>query len=157
MSPAATMLAALAVPSIGALLIAMSDRRPNQRETVTLATSALMFVLVASLVPTVLDGGRPETASWAILPGLELRFALEPLGMMFALVASALWIVNSIYSIGYMRANHEPRQTSFYVCFAVALAATLGVAFAGNLVTLFLFYEVLTLSTYPLVIHKQSA
>ena len=86
--------------------------------------------------------------------GLVLAFAIEPLGMLFALVAGSLWLVNSIYSIGYMRANAEPRQTSYYVCFAVALGATMGIAFAKNLVTLFLFYELLTLSTYPLVIHK---
>ena len=73
--------------------------------------------------------------------------------MLFALVASGLWIVNSIYSIGYMRGNDETHQTRFYVCFALALAATMGIAFAGNLLTLFLFYEVLTLVTYPLVTH----
>ena len=73
--------------------------------------------------------------------------------MLFAVVASGLWIVNSVYSIGYMRANAEPHQTRFYVCFAVALGSTVGVAFAANLFTLFLFYEVLTLSTYPLVVH----
>jgi multicomponent Na+:H+ antiporter subunit D len=77
--------------------------------------------------------------------------------MLFALVASTLWIVNSVYSIGYMRGNDEPRQTSFYVCFAVALWATMGIAFAKNLFTLFIFYEILTLSTYPLVTHKANA
>ena len=79
------------------------------------------------------------------MPGLALAFKVEPLGMLFALVASSLWIVNSIYSIGYMRANDEPRQTTFYVCFAVALGSTIGIAFAKNLFTLFLFYETLTL------------
>jgi len=151
------MLLAMAAPLIGAPLIALSHDRPNRRETVTLITAVVMFGLVASLVPEVQAGGRPATAPWAVLPGLELQFALEPLGMLFALVASFLWIVNSIYSIGYMRGNDEPRQTSFYVFFAIALAATLGVAFAGNLFTLFLCYELLTLSTYPLVIHKRSA
>jgi multicomponent Na+:H+ antiporter subunit D len=73
--------------------------------------------------------------------------------MLFALVASGLWIVNSLYSIGYMRGNEEPHQTRYYVCFALALAATMGIAFAANLVTLFLFYEMLTLVTWPLVTH----
>ena len=73
--------------------------------------------------------------------------------MLFALVASGLWIVNSLYSIGYMRGNGEAHQTRFYVCFALALAATMGIAFAGNLFTLFVFYEMLTLITYPLVTH----
>ncbi|MBM3567322.1 MAG: monovalent cation/H+ antiporter subunit D family protein [Alphaproteobacteria bacterium] len=157
MSGVTTLLLAMAVPLAGALLIALSHGRPNQREAVTLVTAGVMFGLVASLVPEVLAGGRPATQPWSILPGLELRFTLEPLGMLFALVASSLWIVNSMYSIGYMRSNDEPRQTSFYVFFAVALAATLGIAFAGNLFTLFLFYELLTLSTYPLVVHKQNA
>ena len=88
-----------------------------------------------------------------MLPGLRCAFEVEPLGMLFALVASGLWIVNSIYSIGYMRANDEPHQTRFYVCFALALGSTIGIAFADNLFTLFLFYEVLTLVTYPLVTH----
>ncbi len=74
--------------------------------------------------------------------------------MLFAALASGLWIINSLYSIGYMRGNREQHQTRFYVMFAVSLAATMGVAFAGNLFTLFLFYEALTLSTYPLVSHK---
>jgi multicomponent Na+:H+ antiporter subunit D len=77
--------------------------------------------------------------------------------MLFALVASGLWIVNSVYSIGYMRANREPRQTSYYVCFAVAIGSTIGIAFAKNLFTMFLFYEALTLSTYPLVTHSRTA
>ena len=91
-----------------------------------------------------------------VVPGLTIAFEVEPLGMLFALVASSLWIVNSVYSIGYMRANNEPRQTTFYVCFAVALGSTIGIAFAKNLFTLFLFYEALTLSTYPLVTHKRN-
>jgi multicomponent Na+:H+ antiporter subunit D len=73
--------------------------------------------------------------------------------MLFALIASGLWIVNSIYSIGYMRGNAEAHQTRFYVCFALALAAAIGIAFAANVLTLFLFYEMLTLVTYPLVTH----
>jgi multicomponent Na+:H+ antiporter subunit D len=88
---------------------------------------------------------------------VSFGLAIEPLGMIFGCVASTLWIVNSIYSIGYMRGNNEPRQTSFYVCFAIAIAGAMGVAFSGNLFTLFLFYEVLTLSTYPLVTHKANA
>jgi multicomponent Na+:H+ antiporter subunit D len=153
---AGTMLLAIAVPVIGAILIVLSHRKPNQREAVTLITAGAMFVAVASLVPDVLGGARPATEPWPVLPGLDIRFALEPLGMMFALIASTLWIANSVYSIGYMRGNREPRQTSFYAFFAIALAATLGIAFAANLFTLFLFYELLTLSTYPLVVHRHN-
>jgi multicomponent Na+:H+ antiporter subunit D len=87
------------------------------------------------------------------MPGIALAFRVEPLGMLFALVASGLWIVNSLYSIGYMRGNRESNQTRYYVCFALALASTMGIAFAANLFTLFVFYEALTLVTYPLVTH----
>ena len=148
---------ALLVPVAGAGLIALTGRSPNLRETVTLATSLVLFATVMGLVADVLSGAAPSTASVEIFARVEFGFSVEPLGMIFAVVASSLWIVNSIYSIGYMRGNDEPRQTSFYVCFAIAIAGAIGVAFAGNLFTLFLFYEVLTLSTYPLVAHKANA
>ncbi len=153
MSPLAALIAALAIPFVGVVLIAVTGRWPNLRETVTLATAALLFLTVASITPHVLAGARPQIALFEILPGLLVAFRVEPLGMLFALVASALWIVNSLYSIGYMRGNAEEHQTRFYVCFAGALGATMGIAFAGNLVTLFIAYEALTLITYPLVTH----
>jgi len=149
----ATIALALAAPLLGAVLIAALHRTPNLRETATLVTAGVLFLLVASLTPHVLDGARPALTLLEIMPGLALRFEVEPLGMLFALVASGLWIVNSLYSIGYMRANREAHQTRFYVCFALALASAIAIAFAGNLLTLFVFYEALTLVTYPLVTH----
>ncbi len=144
---------AVAVPAIGAILVAVTGRWPNLRETITLVTAVSLLYVVASLVPTVLAGQRPSSTLLTMIPGLSISFVVEPLGMLFALIASVLWIVNSIYSIGYMRGNKEHNQTRFYVCFAIALASTMGIAFAGNLITLFLFYEALTISTYPLVTH----
>jgi multicomponent Na+:H+ antiporter subunit D len=146
-------LLALAVPVAGAALIACAHRTPNLREAVTLTTAAILFGLVASLTPELLAGGRPQARLAEVMPGIELAFEVEPLGMLFALVASGLWIVTSLYSIGYMRGNKEEHQTRYYVCFALALASAIGIAFAGNLFTLFLFYEALTLVTYPLVTH----
>ena len=108
------------------------------------------------LLPEVMSGGRPQLELLEILPGVALAFEVEPLGMLYALVASGLWIVTSLYSIGYMRAHAEEHQTRFFVYFALAISAALGVAFARNLFTLFLFYEALTLSTYPLVTHRQT-
>ena len=156
MDTAAALLAALLGPLAGAVLIALCGQRPNLREGVTLATAALLFYCVASLLPAVLAGAQPALALIEVMPGLALAFRVEPLGMLFALVASGLWIVNSVYSIGYMRANAEAHQTRFYVCFALSLAATMGIAMAANLFTLFLFYEALTLVTYPLVVHAGS-
>lgn len=146
---------ALGLPLLGALGIAITFQHRNLRETVTLATAASLFwVVVLNLLPMVLDGERPELLLLEAFGGIEIAFRIEPLGMLFGCVASTLWIVNSIYSIGYMRENAEPRQTPFYVCFAVAISSAMGIAFSANLFTLFLFYEVLTISTYPLVTHK---
>ena len=148
------MACALLIPFASAVLIAITGRIPNLREGVTLLSAVSLFAVVIQLLLRVLDGERPELQVIAVFPQVEVNFVLEPLGMIFALVASTLWIVNSVYSVGYMRGNNEPRQTPFYVCFAVAIAGAMGVAMAGNLLTLFLYYELLTLSTYPLVTHK---
>jgi multicomponent Na+:H+ antiporter subunit D len=88
-----------------------------------------------------------------LFPGLGLNFEVEPLGVLFALVASFLWIITSIYAIGYMRGHNEANQTRFFCCFALAICSVMAICFSGNLLTLFVFYEVLTLSTYPLVTH----
>ena len=153
MSGAQLIAAALLVPAAGGIGIALAGRWPNLREAVTLATAAALLACVLGLLPMVLAGARPQLFVLEMLPGIALGFRVEPLGMLFALVASSLWIVNSIYSIGYMRGNGEAHQTRFYVCFALALAATMGIAFSANLLTLFLFYEALTLVTWPLVTH----
>lgn len=153
MSAENLILAALLIPLLGAAGIALAGKAPNLRESVTLTTAAALLLFVAQLPDIVLGGGRPEIVLLEPLPGLPIAFRVEPLGMLFALIASGLWIVNSVYSIGYMRGNKERHQTRFYVCFALAIAATLGIAFSANLLTLFLFYEVLTLITYPLVTH----
>jgi multicomponent Na+:H+ antiporter subunit D len=145
---------ALIIPLVAAVLIPLFHNAPNLRETVTLVSASLLAIVVWSLYAPVMAGARPELNGPEIVPGLSLAIKVEPLGMIYALVASTLWIVNSIYSIGYMRGNNEPRQTSFYVCFAIAIASAVAIAFSKNLITLFLAYEILTLSTYPLVTHK---
>lgn len=154
MSPETTIQAALITPIVGAVLIALSGHWPNLRETITMMTAATLFALVASLYPLVMNGGRPSVVIGEMLPGLSIAFSVEPLGLLFAMIASFLWIINSLYSIGYMRANKEKNQTRFYVCFAIALASSIAIAFAANLLTLFAFYEALTLCTYPLVTHS---
>jgi multicomponent Na+:H+ antiporter subunit D len=157
LSPAQLIIASLVLPLAGAIGISLAGRSPNLRESVTLATAVALFACVLGLLPGVLQGAVPQLFVLEMLPGIALGFRVEPLGMVFALVASGLWIVNSIYSIGYMRANEEPHQTRFYACFALSLAATMGIAFASNLLTMFLFYEALTLVTYPLVTHHGDA
>ena len=144
---------AVLAPLLGAGAIGLLRERPNLRETATLITAGVLFLLVASLMMGVTHGDRPGLVLGEMLPGVSLAFEVEPLGLLFGLLASFLWIVTSVYSIGYMRGHQEEHQTRFYLFFAVALAGAMGVAFAANLFTLFIFYEVLTLSTYPLVTH----
>jgi multicomponent Na+:H+ antiporter subunit D len=156
MLPAGVLMVLIALlPAIGAVFIGLAGSRPNLREAVSLVTGAATFVLTLQLMGAVNGAGPlPEFTLVEPLPGLSLAFALEPYGMLFALVASFLWIVTTIYSIGYMRGAGETGQTRFYVFFALAVSFTLGIAFSANLLTLFVFYEMLTLSTYPLVTHK---
>lgn len=155
MSADNAILIAICVPLITAIGIQIAARiSENLREAVTLAGSATLIWVVWGMLPSLFAGARPAVTLTEILPGISIAFEVEPLGMLFAALASGLWIINSIYSIGYMRGNQEKKQTRFYTCFALALSATIGIAFAGNLITLFLCYELLTLSTYPLVSHK---
>ncbi|HEU0223927.1 MAG TPA: monovalent cation/H+ antiporter subunit D family protein [Steroidobacteraceae bacterium] len=153
MTAETAILLAVAIPLAGALGVALARRLPNLREAASLASSGALAAAAWSLLPEVMSGNRPAVEVFEFVPGLSIRFEVEPLGAMFAALASLLWIVSTVYSIGYMRGNAERHQTRYYVFFAIAISATMGVAFAGNLLTLFLFYEALTLATYPLVAH----
>ncbi|MGE0224755.1 MAG: monovalent cation/H+ antiporter subunit D family protein [Acetobacteraceae bacterium] len=154
-APETVMVIALLAPFVGAAIIPVYWRRPDMREAVTLIAAAVLFLATLGLAGPVLAGARPALHLLDVAPGISVAFAIEPLGMLFALIASGLWILTSVYAIGYMRGNDEPRQTGFYLCFAIALGSTIGVAFSANLFTLFLFYEALTISTYPLVTHRR--
>lgn len=129
----------------------------NIRDGFHTVMAVVTFYFVCQLYPEVTAGGRPEFLIAEIFPGAALSFKVEPLGMLFGLVASGLWIVTSVYAFGYMRGHDEPNQTRFFTCFAAAIGFAVGVAFSSNLLTLFAFYECLTFSTYPLVTHNQDA
>jgi multicomponent Na+:H+ antiporter subunit D len=131
-----------------------TGRFPNLRDGISFATAVSLFAFVVTVIlPAGQAGGDVSYEAFEVLPGLTLAFRLEPLGLLFSLVASSLWIVTSLYAVGYMRGHGESHQTRFAFCFALAIAGALGVAFAGNVFTLFVFYEAITLSTYPLVTH----
>ncbi|HIL38238.1 MAG: monovalent cation/H+ antiporter subunit D family protein [bacterium] len=150
-------LGAVLAPALGAALIALTgERRRNLREFWSIAAGVTLCVLVAALVPRVLAGEAPGLVLFHILPGIELAFSVDSFGLLFAAGASLLWVATTFYSIGYMRSLDEHAQTRYFACFALALSMTLGVAFAHNLFTLFVFYEALSLVTYPLVSHKQT-
>ena len=153
MSAENALIGVVLVPLLGALAVVLAGSRPNLREAMSLGAGVVLLALVVRLLPRVLSGDWPATVLAEPIPGLALAFSAEPLGVLFGLIASFLWIVTTVYSIGYMRGHGEAHQTRFYAFFAIAMGCTMGVAFADNLFTLFVFYELLTLSTYPLVTH----
>jgi multicomponent Na+:H+ antiporter subunit D len=148
---------ALAASLVGAILILVAGKRwPNLREAATIAAALTQFGFVLSMQGEVLAGKLVRFTVARFFGGISFEFTVDAFGMIFALLASFLWIVVSVYSIGYVRGLVEHAQTRYYFCFAVALFGATGVALAGNLLTLYLFYEVLTLATYPLVAHKET-
>ncbi|MCD6353661.1 MAG: monovalent cation/H+ antiporter subunit D family protein, partial [Proteobacteria bacterium] len=146
---------AIIVSLLGSIFIVISHKKPNLRELFTFLIAFLKLGIIVSMVPVVLGGGKIVYNLIEVLPGVGIAFRVDSFGLLFALVSSSLWIVTSLYSIGYMRPLKEHSQTRYFAFFALALSSAIGVAFAANLVTLYLFYEMLSLSTYPLVTHHQ--
>lgn len=138
-------------------VLVSSSEKPNVRESWIFVAGTIKLLLVLSMLPAVLSGKQIVLNLFDIAPGAALAFRVDGLGMLFALVAASLYIVTSIYSIGYMRGLKEHGQTRFVSFFALAISATIGAAFSANLLTLYLFYEILSLATYPLVAHHQDA
>lgn len=142
------------LPLLTTLAIALAKNVPNIREAISLIASALLVLLTYNLYHNFTQAFAVKVVWLELMPGLTLSFTVEPLGLLFALMASFLWLVTTLYSIGYLRHQQQPRQTRFYQFFALAITTVMGIAFAANLFTLFIFYELLTLSTYPLVTHS---
>ncbi|MFG0254224.1 MAG: proton-conducting transporter membrane subunit, partial [Rhodopirellula sp. JB053] len=153
MSPDHLIWISLALPLLAVGLIVLFGKSPDLRDGASGTVAGLLLIVVASLSIGVFSGKRPEWHLGEMLPGFEIAFRVEPLGMLFALVASGLWILTTAYAVGYMRGHHERHQTRFFACFAIAIFAALSAAFSANLFTLFVAYEVMTISTYPLVTH----
>jgi multicomponent Na+:H+ antiporter subunit D len=150
-------LLAILASAVGALLITLTgEKRRNLRESWTILAAVTKFGLVASMLPTVLAGGAPELRLVELSPGIELALRVDAAGIMFALSASFLWILTSFFAFGYMRGAGEKKQTRFFAMLAICLSATMGIAFSANLLTFVLFYEILSVATYPLVIHAGS-
>jgi multicomponent Na+:H+ antiporter subunit D len=150
-------LAAVLISMVATILILLSDRRPDLRESWSIIASIVKFLIVISMAPIILNGDTIVLKISEIIPGfIELKFRVDAFGLFFATTASFLWILNTLYSIGYMRSLNEHAQTRYFACFALALSATMGICFAANLITLYLFYEVLTVSTYLLVAHDET-
>ena len=147
---------AVGVSFIAAVLIAFSRRWPNLRETWSVIASVLKFGIILSMLPAVLDGNQYQWTLCQITDTVGLTLRTDPAGMIFAVLASMLWVPMNFYSIGYMRCNNESEQTGYFAAFAICMSAVMGIAMAENLLTFFIFYELLTLASYPLVLHKRN-
>lgn len=141
----------LAVP-----LILRTGDRPNLREFWSVLAGVIKFSIVMSMVPAVFSGHTIEYTLVTFYQGIDIKFRVDALGLLFATVSSFLWIITTFYSIGYMRKANEHAQTRYFTCFAISLSSTVAVAFSANLITLFVFYEILSLATVPLVGHKET-
>jgi multicomponent Na+:H+ antiporter subunit D len=150
-------LAAVSVPIVTAVLIGFARRVPALRDAVLVVGAVTTFGCVAALVPRVLAGAVPTTPLGELVPGVELALRADGMGMVFAALASFLWILAAFYAIGYLRGEGSPNQTRFAAFYSLCLSTAFGVAFAADLFTFFVFYELLTISTYPLVTHKGDA
>jgi len=148
---------ALSCPASASVLILMSGRWPNLRESWTLIGSVVQFLIILSMVPVILSGNRIEYHLFTIFPHVHFGFRVDAFGLIFAITSSSLWILVSLYSIGYMRSLQEHAQTRYFFCFALAIFGAVGVALSSNLLTMYIFYEILTISTYPLVAHEESS
>ena len=148
-------LLAILVSLVAVIPIMLSSAKPNLREFWTILAALVKFGLVLTLLPGALEGNSVELHLVDLAPGLPLALKADPFGVFFAVIASGLWIFTSFYSIGYVRGAGEHKQTRYFASFAVCLSATIGIAFSANLLTFILFYEMLTVATYPLVIHNE--
>ena len=147
---------ALVPSALATALIVASRRRPTVRESWSVAAAIVQSTLVVAMLPAVLAGHRLTWAPFAIAPSIPFLLRVDALGALFACLASTLWIITTIYSIGSPRAERARRQTRYFAAFAVCLFATVGIALAGNLLTFYVFYELLTVGGYPLVIHRET-
>ncbi len=147
---------AIAVSLACTFLILAHGKHRNLREFWSILGSTSKFLVVLSMFPFVLAGGVYIFEGPGIAPGISLDFRADAFSIFFSSLSSFLWILTTVYSIGYMRALEEHRQTRYFFFFGICVASTVGIAHANNLFTLFIFYELLTLATYPLVIHKET-
>lgn len=149
------LLIALLIPLIGTLGVMFKGDNENIREAISSVSSILLLLVVGSMIPAVLQGKTLVFHMFTILPGVSVSLRADAMSMIFAIVASSLWTIAVFYSMGYMRGLKEHAQTRFNACFALAIFGAIGVAFSDNLFTMYLFYEIVSVCTYPLVAHHQ--
>jgi multicomponent Na+:H+ antiporter subunit D len=133
------------------VIFALPERMHGVRVLINLGAAGLKLVLVGVMIWGIAQGREYEVA-FEMLPGLRFVLRADALSMLFAGLSGVLWLLTTIYAVGYL--EDSPNRSRFFGFFSLCVASTTGVALAGNLFTFFLFYEMLTLSTYPLVVHR---
>jgi multicomponent Na+:H+ antiporter subunit D len=149
------LLVALLIPLIGAIGVMIKGYNENLREAISCVASLFLLASVVWLIRPVLGGKILVLELFSIVDGVSVTLRADAMSMIFALVASSLWTIAVFYSMGYMRGLREHAQTRFNACFAIAIFGAIGVAFSDNLFTMYLFYEIVSVCTYPLVAHHQ--
>lgn len=149
------LLLAVLIPLFGSLVVMTMKNHPNLREFISFCSAVLLLIIVLSFVPAIKEGKTLVYNLFQILPGLSITLLADGFSMIFAIVASSLWTIAVFYSMGYMRGSNEHAQTRFNACFALAIFGAIGVALSDNLFTMYLFYEIVSVCTYPLVAHHQ--
>jgi len=137
-----------------AILIFWRGENTFLRRSLSISASIIKWIVVFSMLPGSLAGKIYVTQLAPFTPGISFLLRVDALGMFFGMVSSTLWVVTTIYAIGYMEGEHARKR--FFAFFALCVSTTVGLAFAGNMFTLFVFYEMLTVCTYPLVIHEET-
>jgi len=146
----------VAIPFIGTGFVILLHNRPDAREAASIVSAVLTFLFCILSLPSAFAADAVSTQALFILPGLSLQFTADAFGLLFACLASLLWIITTVYSIGYMRGLREHAQTRYYACFALCIGSVMGIALSTNLFSLFVFYDILAIAAYPLVVHTET-
>jgi multicomponent Na+:H+ antiporter subunit D len=135
----------------GLIIFALPERRSRLRTALNLFGATTKLILVSVLLLGV-NAGKSYGFAYSVLPGIDLVLKADALALLFVTLSAALWLLTTLYAVGYLEGS--PHRSRFFGFFSLCVTATMGIAMAGNLFTFFLFYELLTLSTYPLVVHR---
>ncbi len=145
---------ALFLPLVNASLANLFGSYKNLRDIIGIITGTILCIVVYILARRYYLGESIDIKLFKLLPNINIAFRIEALGIIYASVASLLWVVTVIYSTGYLRKLNDQKQTRFFIWLSLSIFAALGIAFSANLLTMFILYEALTLLTLPLVAHK---
>jgi len=145
--------ATIAVPVLGALTVALCRRLRGSVRALRIAVGATVCLTTILAVVTALQGEN-EVALFEFLPNVPLYFRSDRVAVLFAVLTCCMWLLSTVFSFDYL--GHGEREDRYDIFSLLSLGALMGVCFSGNLVTTYLFYEMMTLATFPLVMHEQT-